>query len=206
MRETFPPGTRRLFDLLARRVLQRFYDRLATRRPEARAVLDLGCGPGHLAAAVARTHPGADVLGIDLDPRMVRMAQRRHHGRNLSFREGTAHDLSLPDASRDWVLTTESYHHWSRKPQSLDEVRRVLRPGGRFWLVEAAGDVTRDELAAWTGRRPWPGVTRLVRAATRSHGYTTDRLQSDVLPLLEPRFREVRVDREDGWWVVQATR
>ena len=204
MRQTLPLGGHHLYDHVVARRLQRFYDRIAGRRPDARAVLDVGCGPGHLAAALARTHPDADVLGVDLDPAQLRIARHHHGAPNLSFRGGASHALPLPDGSRDWVLATETFHHWIEPERSLTEVHRVLRPGGAFWLVEGAGDMTRAELAAWTGRTPFPGLTWWVRQVFRVHGYTRRTLEGEVLPMLEASpFGGANVAREDGWWVLE---
>lgn len=206
VRETLPLGGHHIFDRLVARRLQRFYDRIASRRPEARAILDVGCGPGHLAAAAARGHPEADVLGVDLDPVQIRLA-RRHEAPNLRFELGASHELGLPDESRDWVLATETFHHWSKPGESLTEVFRVLRPGGTFWIIEGAGDMTRDELAAWTGRRPFPGLIWWVRLIFTTHGYTTKRLQERLVPALsDSPFGAPRVVREDGWWIIELSK
>ncbi len=203
MRETLPLGGHHIFDRLVARRLQRFYDRLAVRNPDAKDILDIGCGPGHLAAAIARSHPQAHVRGLDLDPVQVRIA-RKHEAPNLSFDQGASHQLPLPDASLDWVITTESFHHWSRPQESLDEIHRVLRPGGTFWIVEGAGDMTRGELEAWTGRRPFPGLTWWVRAIFTTHGYSTRRLHAELLPILrQGPFGEPDATREDGWWIIE---
>ncbi len=203
MRETLPLGGHHFFDLLVARRLQRFYDRIAARNPQARAILDVGCGPGHLAAAIAKQRPHADVLGVDLDPVQIRLA-RRHQAPNLDFAVAGAHELGLPAASRDWVVATETFHHWSKPEASLAEIHRVLKPGGSFWIIEGAGDMTRDELAAWTGRRPFPGLTTWVRLIFRTHGYTPKNLYGRLLPLLEgSSFEKAVVTREDGWWIIE---
>ncbi len=204
MRETLPFGGHHIFDRLVARRLQAFYHRLAQRRPDARAILDIGCGPGHMAAALADSHPDGDVLGLDLDPVQVRLARRHHERSNLRYEEGASHDLPLADESLDWVLTSESYHHWSQQDTSLQEIHRVLKPGGECWIIEGAGDMTKDELAAWSGRRPLPGVIIWVRWVFTLHGYLPDALQREVLDRAEASpFEEVQVAREDGWWIVR---
>lgn len=205
MRETLPWGGHHLYDAVVARRLQRFYDRVARRRPEADAILDLGCGAGHLTAALARHHPDADVLGMDLDPVQVRLARRAHdHVSPLRFAEGASHAIPLGDGERDWIVSAATYHHWRDPPRALGEVHRVLRPGGEFWLIEGAGDMTRQELEAWTGRRAPPGLTPWVRWVFRSHGYTGAALRRDVLPALEQSpFSPAHVAREDGWWIVR---
>ncbi len=207
MRETLPWGGHHIFDILVARRLQAFYDRIAVRHPEARDIVDMGCGPGHLAAALAQSHPHADVQGIDLDPVQVRLARRHHELTNLTFDEAPSHDLPFDDASKDWAVATETFHHWSEPARSLHEIHRVLRPGGEFWIIEGAGDMTKDELEAWTGRRPLPGLTFWVRFIFKRHGYMPEALRRDVIAAAEASpFGGAEVTREDGWWVVRLVK
>lgn len=203
MRETLPFGGHHIFDVLVARKLQAFYGRFATRRPTAMDVVDIGCGPGHLAAALADARPDARVRGIDLDPIQVRLA-RRNVRANLSFDEGASHAMPMADASLDWVLATETFHHWSEPEASLEEIHRVLRPGGEFWIIEGAGDMTKAELASWTGRRPFPGLIFWVRQVFKRHGYMPEGLERDVVQRAKASpFGGAEVAREDGWWVVR---
>ncbi len=206
MRETLPRGGHHIFDILVARRLQAFYGRIATRRPDAVAIVDAGCGPGRLAAALAEAHPHGHVTGIDLDPVQIRIASR-HKAPNLAFREGASHDMPWPDGSLDWVLATETFHHWSQPEASLVEIHRVLRQGGEFWIIEGAGDMSKEELAAWTGRRPFPGLTFWVQQIFKRHGYMPDALQRDVVERARASpFGGCTVEREDGWWVVRLVK
>lgn len=205
MRETLPLGGHHIYDRLVARRLQHFYDRLAARRPEATSILDIGCGPGHMAAELARRHPAAQVTGIDLDPVQLGLA-RRHVSANLRYEPGASHDIPCSDASVDWILATETFHHWAQPLPSLHEMRRVLRPGGEAWIVEGAGDMTADEFTAWSGRRPFPFLMPWVRWIFRRHGYLPDALEKDVLSPARRVFDHVDHVREDGWWIVRLRR
>ncbi len=205
MRETFPWGTHHLYDRVAGRSMQDLFDALAQERPDAQTVLDIGCGPGHLADAIADTHPRADVLGIDIDPAQIRIARKKRSGR-ARFDVGASDDLPLPDASRDWILATESFHHWSRPQASMHEIRRVLQPGGEAWIVEAAGDLTRDELRHWTWLHRVPGVHAIARAVARRHGYTTQRLEDGLLSMARSAGLHATTLRDKGLWRVVLRR
>jgi sterol 24-C-methyltransferase len=114
--------------------------------PEA-SVLDVGCGTGAVALAIAR-RAGARVTGIDLVPRHVAGARARAAQAGLqdrtTFLEGDATALPFPDASFDHVYAIESAYHAADKPRFYAECARVLRPGGRFlgtdWLRGPARD------------------------------------------------------------------
>ncbi len=202
MRETLPWGGHHIYDRLVARQLQRFYDQLAL-GVRANDILDLGCGPGHLAAAIAQAQPDASVCGMDLDPVQVRLADR-HAAPNLRYAVGASHAIPLDDESQDWVLATETFHHWKHPRRSLAEIARVLRPGGQLWIVEGAGDMTRDEFEAWTGKKPFPLLMVWVRAVFRRHGYTTKKLHRVVIPLLEASAFDAAIERVHGWWVIRC--
>lgn len=103
----------------------------------AAAVLDLGCGAGHVSFAVA-PHAG-EVTAFDLSQQMLDVVQHEAQRRgidNLKVRQGVAERLPFADAGFDLVLTRFSAHHWSDVPRAMQEVRRVLKPGGRFVMID----------------------------------------------------------------------
>jgi ubiquinone/menaquinone biosynthesis C-methylase UbiE len=104
------------------------------------AVLDLGCGAGHVSFAVA---PHAEsVVAYDIAEQMLATvagaAEQRGLG-NIRTQQGPAEQLPFADASFDWALSRMSAHHWHDVPSALREVRRVLKPGGRVLFVDIAG-------------------------------------------------------------------
>ena len=110
-------------------------------------VLDLGCGGGHVAYAVAPLV--AEVVACDLSPQMlavVASAARERGLANLRTVEGPAERLPFADASFDLVLSRYSAHHWRDFAAGLREAARVLRPGGRAGFVDvvSAGGAAAD--------------------------------------------------------------
>jgi ubiquinone/menaquinone biosynthesis C-methylase UbiE len=102
-------------------------------------VLDVGCGPGTDLARLADA--GATVLGLDPDPAMLAEARRRLAGRSgVLLCRGDAHRLPLADASVDRVRVDRVLQHLPDPARALNDVRRVLRPGGLFGLAEPDWD------------------------------------------------------------------
>lgn len=100
-------------------------------------VLDLGCGTGTLLQALVARQPSARYVGIDPDPRVLALARRRlPHTVHLSHGYGS--DLPFADDAFDLVVSTLVFHHLAppAKTTTLREVHRVLRPAGRFLLVD----------------------------------------------------------------------
>jgi ubiquinone/menaquinone biosynthesis C-methylase UbiE len=110
------------------------------------SVLDVGCGSGSLAIA-ARHHVGAagSVHGIDASDAMIERARRKAKkaGADVIFESALAQSLPFPDARFDVVLSTVMLHHLPRKirQESVHEMRRVLKSGGRLLAVEFGGKV-----------------------------------------------------------------
>src|SRR6476619_2897551 len=100
-------------------------------------VLDLGCGTGRLLHRLTKQFPTLQGTGLDLSPEMLRQAQQRHpHHPQLTYVQGNAEQLPFPEAEFDAVFNTLSFLHYPRPEQVLAEVSRVLKPTGRFYLVD----------------------------------------------------------------------
>jgi SAM-dependent methyltransferase len=97
-----------------------------------RRVLEVSCGHGGGASYLARTYQPAGYLGMDLNPEAIRHCQARHQASGLRFQVGDAQRLPFADASFDVVINVEASHCYPDFPGFVDEVARVLAPGGRF--------------------------------------------------------------------------
>ena len=93
-------------------------------------VLDVASGEGYGSAILANV--ARSVVGVEIDPGSVLHAQQAYSARNLRFVQGSAVDLPLDDASVDAVVSFETMEHIREHSRFASEVRRVLRPGGRF--------------------------------------------------------------------------
>lgn len=91
-------------------------------------VLDVGCGDGQIARALAAT--GCAVTGIDPTRRNLEVARERAGG--PEYVEGSATDLPFDDAHFDAVVACLVFEHIDDVDSAISEVSRVLRPGGRF--------------------------------------------------------------------------
>ena len=113
-----------------------FAERLRPLLPPGALVLDIGCGMGRVEKWLAPIC--AEAHGIDVSNRMLRFARERCAGlSNVHFHLGTGRDLQgLADASFDLVFSVFVLQHMEREDvmRYLAEIRRVLRPGGRFYL------------------------------------------------------------------------
>ena len=114
--------------------------------PPGQRILEIGCGAGDL---LARLDPSVGV-GVDLSPAMVALARQRHA--ELTFVEGDAHELALPDPDQEWdavVLSDVVDDLWDVQ-HVLARVRAVCTPRTRV-IVNAYSRVW--QLPLWAARR-----------------------------------------------------
>lgn len=97
-------------------------------------VLDVGCGAGGALKAASRTVPENQLSGADPTPALVTTARKRLPEADIEV--AVAEDLPFDDRSFSVVWTISSFHHWTHPRQGLEELLRVLAPGGRLLLAE----------------------------------------------------------------------
>ncbi len=105
--------------------------------------VDLGAGTGKFTAHLVRT--GADVTAVE--PVQAMLDELRHSYPSVCAKEGSATRIPLGDKSADAVFCAQAFH-WFASTGTLDEIRRVLKPGGILGLIWNIRDETRDWVAA----------------------------------------------------------
>jgi SAM-dependent methyltransferase len=199
-----PDGTRRAYDTVAATYAAKLHDELdakpfdrqrlddfATRLAGAGPVVDLGCGPGHVAAYLKAR--GVEAIGLDLSPGMIAEASARHPA--IPFRQADMRALPFAKGELAGILAFYSIIHIppDEVPAVLHELYRVLRPGGLLFLAFHLGNHTlhlddwwehavdvdffffeREAMEAWLraagfalvdarDREPYPGVETPTR-------------------------------------------
>jgi SAM-dependent methyltransferase len=102
---------------------------------KGKKVLDVGCGNGYVLANYASE--GAEVFGIDITEAGIDLCRKRFEYRGLSgnFRVADAQELPFTDNTFDCVCSMGVLHHVPDTQKALDEIHRVLKPGGRLILM-----------------------------------------------------------------------
>ncbi len=124
----------------------------AIRPWEGADLVDIGCGSGYHLPRFARL--ATRVTGVEPHPPLVaRARQRVAHLDNVDVLEGLAQELPIPTASADIVHARWAYFFGPGSEPGIDEIERVLRPGGVAFVID--NDATSSTFGGWF-RRQWP--------------------------------------------------
>jgi SAM-dependent methyltransferase len=161
--------------------------------------LDLCCGQGNVSEALLAR--GCQVVGIDFSPAMLAFARER--APKATFIEANAQNLPFDDAEFDIVVSNLGICHIPDQPRALAEVRRVLRPGGKFAMT------------VWCGPEASPCFAA-VYAAIKAHGnpgvsaplgpdfHQFARRDMAMKLLSDARFSNIDVTTVDCVWDLRA--
>jgi len=122
---------------------------IADRVPAGGRVLEVAPGPGYLAIALAKLGRH-EVFGLDISHTFVRIATEnaRQAGVAVEFRQGNASEMPYPDASFDFVVCRAAFKNFSDPMGALNEIYRVLRPGGRASVLDLRRESSPEEIRA----------------------------------------------------------
>lgn len=148
--------------VLQQRVRQQMIDRLDWIAFEPETVVDLGCGTGHAALALAGRWPKARVIAVDFAPGMLRELARHDRDSRCERLCADARSLPLPDASIDLVFCNLMLPWCEDLDAVFTEIARVLRPRGLLSFTTFGPDTLVELRAAW----------QQADAATHVHPFT----------------------------------
>jgi len=173
-------------------------------------LLDIGCGPGYLAAGISRSFPNLRVTGLDISPDMVSIA-RGNWGAlvvgDLDFIQADAAALPFPDNSVDFVVSSLSLHHWNDPVAVLREIHRVLVRGGSMLVFDPRRDSPR--IVMWSfaiGQALFaPHAIRITNGAVGSlwASYTAAELKE---MLSAASFEKMKVHSGLAWVIGEVTK
>jgi ubiquinone/menaquinone biosynthesis C-methylase UbiE len=108
-------------------------------------IVEIGCGRGGGLTYITKKFAPSRALGIDLDKIAVSFSNKFYKLNNLSFLLGDAQNLPLADKSYDVLINVESSHRYPDMKAFLNEVNRILKPGGYFLYTDFRYDYEMPE-------------------------------------------------------------
>jgi len=101
-------------------------------------VLDLACGTGELERKLLNVHSDLKIVGVDISEKMLDVARLKLP--NLEFVKASAIALPFPDHKFDMVVTVSAFHYFDHPLDTLEEIRRILKPQGRLIIMDWCRD------------------------------------------------------------------
>ena len=115
-------------------------------------ILDVGCGGGANIAKMLKDVPGSVVDGLDYSEESVAFSRKTnaaHLGTRCAIHQGDVASLPYPDQALDYVTAFETIYFWPNLNVAFKEIKRVLKPGGIFFICCESDD---SDDTTWTDR------------------------------------------------------
>lgn len=125
--------------------------------PQSR-VLDVGCGTGFAVLTLGSMLTEGKACGVDISEEMISQAQAKvspEITERVEFRRASSDNIPYPSAEFDYIMCTNSFHHYPDPLLALAEMRRLLKPGGELIILDNAVDLS---LYTWL----WDRALRIV--------------------------------------------
>ena len=113
-------------------------------------VLEVAPGPGYFAIELAKLGD-FKITGLDISHTFVQMAQgsASKQGANINFRQGNASAMPFEPNSFDFIFCRAAFKFFSQPVEAINEIHRVLKPGGKALIIDLRKDVSMDEINAY---------------------------------------------------------
>lgn len=129
---------------------ERLAREFAAMLPRGARVLEIAPGPGYLAVALAKLGP-FKVTGLDISQSFVRMASQyaKREGATARFIHGSASEIPLEDGLFDLIVCRAAFKNFSEPLKAINEMHRVLKPGGRAVIMDLSKDASWQEIVSY---------------------------------------------------------
>lgn len=135
--------------------------------PTSGRILEIGVAQGIRARIMAENFPNTEVIGVDRSPELLTIARKQNQSvKNLSFEEADLYHLPFAQESFDFVYARLVFMHLTDPIRAIQNIKRVLRPGGRL-LIE---DADRDGMFFEPAPETFSGFWKKVQAGQRRYG------------------------------------
>jgi ubiquinone/menaquinone biosynthesis C-methylase UbiE len=113
-------------------------------------VLEVAPGPGYISIELAKLGD-FKITGLDISHTFVQMAQAdaKKQGVTVDFRQGNASAMPFQPNSFDFIFCRAAFKNFSQPVEAINEMHRVLRPGGKALIVDLRKDASLDEINAY---------------------------------------------------------
>jgi ubiquinone/menaquinone biosynthesis C-methylase UbiE len=157
--------------------------RISGQVAEGSTVLEVAPGPGYFCIELGKLGSYA-ITGVDISHTMVRIAEKKagEAGMSVDFKQGSASKLPFPSKSFDFLLCRAAFKNFAKPVEALQEMSRVLRPGGRALIIDLKRNASPEEINRGLDEMHLSPVNRLLtklvfRTMLIKSAYTKEELQ-----------------------------
>jgi ubiquinone/menaquinone biosynthesis C-methylase UbiE len=173
------------------------------------AVLEVAPGPGYFAIELAKLGPFS-ITGMDISHTFVEIASRRAAaaGVHVDFRQGNTSSMPFADGSFDFLLCRAAFKNFGQPVRALQEMCRVLKPGGRGLIIDLRRDASPESMNRAVDRMGLSAVDRVVtklifKLSLVKAAYTKQQFQQ---VLAQASFRAVDIQQDDMGFEILMTK
>jgi ubiquinone/menaquinone biosynthesis C-methylase UbiE len=163
---------------------ERLARELAATLPQDARVLEIAPGPGYLAVALAKLGP-FKITGLDISQSFVQMASQyaKREGVTARFIHGSASDIPLEDGLFDLIVCRAAFKNFSEPLKAINEMHRVLKPGGRALIIDLRKDASWEEIVSYVDGLHVSAVSAWMMKFTFKHmllkrAYTEEQMKA----------------------------
>ncbi len=137
--------------------------RIAPQLDSGSAVLEVAPGPGYFSIEIAKLG-NFSITGLDLSHTFVRLAALKaaDAGVKVDFRQGSASAMPFPAESFDFLICRAAFKNFGEPVIALDEMCRVLKPGGRALIIDLKGDASPGDVSDEVDRMGLSSLNRIL--------------------------------------------
>ena len=167
---------------------------------ENKKVLEIGSGRGGGASYISRYMNPAKFIGLDISPTAVKDCNEKYNIDNLSFTEGDSGNLPYDNNTFDAIINVESSHCYASMHNFINEVTRVLKPGGYFLFCdlrrndlveEMLSSIDTDDLKLINSKEITQNIIEATVLMSKDRKESIDKLQSGMFKRILESFAAV---------------
>jgi ubiquinone/menaquinone biosynthesis C-methylase UbiE len=189
------------FKILARRT--------ASQLPPDATVLEVAPGPGYFSIELAQLG-SYSITGLDISHTFVEIASKKaaEAGVRVDFRQGTASSMPFADDSFDFLLCRAAFKNFGQPVRALQEMYRVLKPGGRGLIIDLRGDASPESMNRAVDAMGLNTVNKVVtklifRLSLVKNAYTREQFEH---MLAQANFRSIDIQATDMGFEIWMTK
>jgi ubiquinone/menaquinone biosynthesis C-methylase UbiE len=188
---------------------KRLAQRIAGELTAGAAVLEVAPGPGYFSIELAKLS-GYSITGLDISHTFVEIARKKaaEAGVHVDFEQGNADSMPFPGNCFDFLLCRAAFKNFAQPVRALQEMCRVLKPGGRGLIIDMRRDASPESMNRAVDGMGLNGVgkvtTKLIfRLMLVKSAYTREQFEA---MLAQAKFRSVDIREEDMGFEILMTK